>query len=164
MVAAAVARVWAVWDEMWRNKKPPKESGNKTKKPPEGSGNKEKVTWRKWQKRKSHLKKVATAAGAAPQLLPIEKSTDSCPDQDHQWKYKRSELKIWCWKRKFENGVLAVDQFVMSSIVPSQYIVFVPIWSNDWWDLSILGLLSRILESLIKVGYPSRFKSFLSDF
>ena len=27
-----------------------------------------------------------------------------------------------------------------------------------------LGLLSRILESLIKVGYPSRFKSFLSDF
>ena len=27
-----------------------------------------------------------------------------------------------------------------------------------------LGLLSRILKSLIKVGYPSRFKSFLSDF
>ena len=27
-----------------------------------------------------------------------------------------------------------------------------------------IGLLSRILESLIKVGYPSRFKSFLSDF
>jgi len=27
-----------------------------------------------------------------------------------------------------------------------------------------LELLSRILESLIKVGYPSRFKSFLSDF
>ena len=27
-----------------------------------------------------------------------------------------------------------------------------------------LGLLSRILESLIKVGCPSRFKSFLSDF
>ena len=26
---------------------------------------------------------------------------------------------------------------------------------------SQLGLLSRILESLIKVGYPSRFKSFL---
>ena len=25
-----------------------------------------------------------------------------------------------------------------------------------------LGLLSRILESLIKIGYPSRFKSFLS--
>ena len=29
---------------------------------------------------------------------------------------------------------------------------------------SLLELLSRILESLIKVGYPSRFKSFLSDF
>ena len=29
---------------------------------------------------------------------------------------------------------------------------------------SIVGLLSRILKSLIKVGYPSRFKSFLSDF
>ena len=27
-----------------------------------------------------------------------------------------------------------------------------------------LELLSRILKSLIKVGYPSRFKSFLSDF
>ena len=27
-----------------------------------------------------------------------------------------------------------------------------------------IGLLSRISESLIKVGYPSRFKSFLSDF
>ena len=30
--------------------------------------------------------------------------------------------------------------------------------------VSGLELLSRILESLIKVGYPSRFKSFLSDF
>ena len=29
---------------------------------------------------------------------------------------------------------------------------------------SKVELLSRILESLIKVGYPSRFKSFLSDF
>ena len=29
---------------------------------------------------------------------------------------------------------------------------------------SKVGLLSRILESLIKVGYPSHFKSFLSDF
>ena len=28
----------------------------------------------------------------------------------------------------------------------------------------LLELLSRILESLIKVGCPSRFKSFLSDF
>ena len=30
--------------------------------------------------------------------------------------------------------------------------------------VSELELLSRILKSLIKVGYPSRFKSFLSDF
>ena len=30
--------------------------------------------------------------------------------------------------------------------------------------LYVLELLSRILKSLIKVGYPSRFKSFLSDF
>ena len=30
--------------------------------------------------------------------------------------------------------------------------------------LSELELLSRVLKSLIKVGYPSRFKSFLSDF
>ena len=28
----------------------------------------------------------------------------------------------------------------------------------------VVELLSRILKSLIKVGYPSRFKSFLSDF
>ena len=46
--------------------------------------------------------------------------------------------------------------------------------SHHWWIFcnivvrimipSGLGLLSRILESLIKVGCPSRFKSFLSDF
>ena len=29
---------------------------------------------------------------------------------------------------------------------------------------SKIGLLSRILKRLIKVGYPSRLKSFLSDF
>ena len=40
-----------------------------------------------------YLKKVAAAAGAASKLLPIEKSTNSGSGQDHQWKYKRSELQ-----------------------------------------------------------------------
>ena len=31
-------------------------------------------------------------------------------------------------------------------------------------DVSAVELWNRILESLIKVGCPSRFKSFLSDF
>ena len=37
-----------------------------------------------------------------------------------------------------------------------------PIFGSE--NGSQLGLWNRILKSLIKVGYPSRFKSFLSDF
>ena len=39
----------------------------------------------------------------------------------------------------------------------------VNVWGGEclgWW----IGLWNRILKSLIKVGCPSRFKSFLSDF
>ena len=40
----------------------------------------------------------------------------------------------------------------------------IEIGEEYWIQAFRLGLLSRILKSLIKVGYPSRFKSFLSDF
>ena len=104
-----------------------------------------KITWRKWQKRKSHLEKVATAAGAAPQLLPIEKSTDSCPDQDHQWKYKRSELKIWFWKTGFglETNLSCHQLFLHSTLYLYQFDQMIDeisielIWTNAF-DLGLI--------------------------
>ena len=50
------------------------------------------------------------------------------------------------------------------SLATSFHAIPSPDLNPDDEKASQLELLSRILKSLIKVGYPSRFKSFLSDF
>ena len=105
---------------------------------------KEKSTQRKWQKSKIHPKKVAKKK--KPPGGSGNSSRSSTPASSNREKHRqlprpRSPVEVQTVGTKnmiLEDGVRSGDQFVMSSIVSSQYIVFVPIWSNDWWDLSIL--------------------------
>ena len=55
------------------------------------------------------------------------------------WTTNTAGTMIWweIWNGGFFLAKTTLDQFALSSILPSQCIVFVPIWSNDWWDLSI---------------------------
>ena len=56
---------------------------------------------------------------------------------------------------------ILLGKCLLTTILSEQAILWFDLYC---YSLSKLGLLSRILESLIKVGCPSRFKSFLSNF
>ena len=57
---------------------------------------------------------------------------------------------------------------MLEGVLGSTYFEFQPVLLGCLGEISFfvffLGLWNRILKSLIKVGYPSHFKSFLSDF